>query len=107
MNHFVLWMESLDAKEVASKESFHSKNHREWMALHELEKARIATSLSRQKNFELQLTRIAQSWALRDERNGHRAETLKERVAANPVSFTFTEKQIEIAEKALKKKENK
>lgn len=106
-NAFVLWMNSLDASEVAANESFHSRNHRDWIHLHEMEKQRIAFEQSPFHSFQLHLTRLSQMWALRDERNSQRAVTTKERVAANPVSFTFTEKQIEIAEKALKKKENK
>lgn len=101
MNEFLLWMNTLDAQEVASKESFHSQNHRDWMALHEMEKVRIASRTSRSQDHERHLTRIAEVWARKDKRAG----TIRERVAANPVS-NFTQQQLDIAEKALNKKEN-
>lgn len=100
-NQFVLWMESLDAAEVAAKESFQSQNHRDWIALHEMEKQRATFSSSRVQDHERHLTRIAEVWARKDKRAG----TIRERVAANPVP-KFTQQQLDIAEKALNKKEN-
>ncbi len=108
MNEFVLWMESLDAKKVAAQESFHSQNHRDWVALHEMEKLRMACQTSRHESFQRQLTRIADTWNAKDVAQARKKQTIRERVAANPVkSPTFTDKQIEIAVSALKKEKQK
>lgn len=102
MNEFLLWMQSLDAQKIAATESFHSQNHRDWMALHEFEKTRRSCQSTRTDNFERQLTRIAESWDRRDKRSDRKAETVRERVVANPIP-DFTQKQIDIAVMALNK----
>lgn len=107
-NEFVLWMNSLDAQEVARNESFHSQNHRDWITLHEMEKLRVMTGAERIGSFQRQLTRIADVWKAKDVAKARRQQTIRERVAANPVkSPTFTDKQIEIAVSALKKEKQK
>lgn len=102
IDEFILWMQSLDAEKVAATESFHSQNHRDWVALHEFEKSRIAAAHYRLANFQRQLTRIDESWTRRDQRANRKAETVRERVVANPIP-DFTQKQIDIAVMALNK----
>lgn len=102
MDEFVLWMQGLDAEKVASKESFHSQNHRDWMNLHEMEKTRIASAVSRVAQLERHLVRISEFWLRKEQRAGAVENTLKERISANPVAV-FTETQLNIAIQSTRK----
>jgi hypothetical protein len=98
MDEFTLWMQSLDASKVAAEESFRSENHRNMLNVHEFEKSRIAMNSSRLDEHERKLAELARHWRVKDKR----AETRQRRTEANPI--TFTDKQLEAAEKALRKK---
>lgn len=88
MNDFVLWMSGLDAKKVAAEESFHSAKHRESMRIHEFEKMRRQLRPNLLQAHEEKLLKIADAWKLREAQKSREPK--------------FTEKELEIARKALK-----
>lgn len=106
---FELWMQSLDPAKLA-KESFHSAEHREAMALHEAEKVRLMAAESRVLEHERFLTRVAELWALKDSRDTPIADAIKPRLSVSTDMNTpkkepvFTPEQLRIAQTVLDRK---
>jgi hypothetical protein len=111
MTPFELWMMSLDPIKLAARESFHSDAHRQAMELHELEKVRVHSQVSRVAEHEAFLSRVAELWELRDSKSDTPKtqpvpEGLSVRADRKPVKKmpVFTPEQIRIAQKVLEKK---